>query len=126
MTLKDCLAVTGLPGLYRLKASRPNGIIATDIGTGKSRFISNRKHRFTPLESIGIYKTDGDTEALSNILNKMRENADQVPADLAQMTDEDLRTYMASLLPDYDPDLVKPADIRKLITWYHILTKEDQ
>ncbi|MGL5772501.1 MAG: DUF5606 domain-containing protein, partial [Bacteroidales bacterium] len=33
-----------------------------------------------------------------------------------------LRAYFAEILPDYDEERVYPTDIKKVITWYNILT----
>ncbi len=123
MDIQDYLSVSGLPGLYKVKASRPNGIIATNLQTGASSFISSRKHQFSPLESIGIYKNDGDTEALKVILEAMLAQKDAVPATPKKLSNTELLDYLESVMPDFDRDLVKPRDVKKLITWFHILDK---
>ncbi len=121
MDIQDYLSVSGLPGLYKIKASRPNGIIATNLQTGASSFISSRKHQFSPLESIGIYKNDGDTEALKIILEAMLAQKDAVPDSPKKLSNTELLDYLGSVMPDFDRDLVKPRDVKKLITWFHIL-----
>jgi len=123
MDIKDYLSVSGLPGLYKVKASRPNGIIATNLQTGASSFISSRKHQFSPLESIGIYKNDGDTEALKIILEAMLAQKDAVPKSPKKLSNTELLDYLGTIMPDFDRDLVKPRDVKKLITWFHILDK---
>jgi len=121
MDIQDYLSVSGLPGLYKVKASRPNGIIATNLQSGASSFVSSRKHQFSPLESIGIYKNDGDTEALKLILEAMLAQKDAVPATPKKLSNKELLDYLESVMPDFDHDLVKPRDVKKLITWFHIL-----
>ena len=34
---------------------------------------------------------------------------------------DELRAYMAEILPDYDRDRVYPSDIKKIIMWYNQL-----
>ena len=34
---------------------------------------------------------------------------------------EDLKTYFAEILPEYDEDRVYVSDIKKVITWYNLL-----
>jgi len=123
MDIQDYLSVSGLPGLYKVKASRPNGIIAINLESNASSFISSRKHQFSPLESIGIYKNDGDTEALKVILQSMIADKENVPATPKKLSNTELLDYLGTVMPDFDRDLVKPRDVKKLITWFHILDK---
>lgn len=69
MKLDNVIAVSGMPGLYRLLATRPNGLLIESFENGKRQFISGRKHQFTPLVSIGIY-TYKDVESLDVVLKK--------------------------------------------------------
>ncbi|HHB78745.1 MAG TPA: hypothetical protein ENK85_05895 [Saprospiraceae bacterium] len=123
MDIKDYLSISGLPGLYKIKASRPNGIIASNLETGASSFVSSRKHQFSPLESIGIYKNDGDTEALKSVLEAMLAQKDNVPTTPKKLSNTELLDYLESVMPDFDRDMVKPRDIKKLISWFHILDR---
>ena len=63
MKLDQVIAVSGLPGLYKLLASRANGLLIENFDSPKRQFVSARKHQFTPLVSIGIY-TYSDVTAL--------------------------------------------------------------
>jgi hypothetical protein len=69
MNLKDLIAVSGLPGLFKVAANRSNGLIIEEVDSGKKRFASVRKHQFTPLESIAIYTVEDSVE-LSKFLKK--------------------------------------------------------
>ncbi len=53
--LDNLVAVSGLPGLFKTAANRPNGLLIENIDTGRTKFASIRKHQFTPLETVGIY-----------------------------------------------------------------------
>ena len=55
MDLKDYVAVSGLPGLFRIVTPRGNGLVVEEIDSGKRKFVSMRKHQFTPLDSVGIF-----------------------------------------------------------------------
>lgn len=41
--------------------------------------------------------------------------------DLKKATADDLRAYLAEVLPTFDRDRVYPSDIKKLIVWYNLL-----
>jgi hypothetical protein len=45
---------------------------------------------------------------------------DNPPLDL-NSSGEDLREYFSDVLPNYDPDRVKVADIKKVIKWFVFL-----
>lgn len=121
MKLDDLIAVSGLPGLYRMAANRNNGLIVEDLETGKRRFASARRHQFTPLASIAIFTDDGESTELKNVFRNMRDQyEDRPPADPNAGATE-LYDYFADVLPNYDPDRVHPGDIKKVIKWFNFL-----
>ena len=52
---------------------------------------------------------------------KEKENAAVASIDPKKATSEELRSYLAEVLPDFDRDRVYVNDIKKLILWYNIL-----
>lgn len=71
-----------------------------------------------------MYTTDTEVplhEVLTNMKNK--ENGNPTTLSPTKATTEELRNYLAEVLPNYDRDRVYPSDIRKLISWYNILVK---
>ena len=121
MDLKNYLAVSGLPGIYRMVASRNNGLIIEDLDNGKRRFVSSRKHQFTPLESIAIYTDDGDSTELKNVFNNMLEQLEDNPPVKTNATNEELKEYFTDVLPTYDEDRVHVGDIKKVIKWFSFM-----
>ena len=73
MNLEKLVAVAGISGVFRLVANRNNGLIIEDLDTGKRSFASSRKHQFTPLETIGIFIDNGETEELKVIFQKIKD-----------------------------------------------------
>ena len=118
MNLEKLIAVSGLPGLYRMAANRSNGLIVEDLETGKRRFASARKHQFTPLESIAIFTDDGESVALKKVFGNMKEQLEDNPPVDSGSSASDLYDYFADVLPNYDPDRVHPGDIKKVIKWF--------
>ena len=118
MNLENLIAVSGLPGIYRMAANRNNGLIIEDVKTGKRRFASSRRHQFTPLESIAIYTDDGESTELKNVFrNMLQQLGDNPPAD-GSGKPEELHEYFADILPNYDRDRVPTGDIKKVIKWF--------
>jgi len=122
--LENLVAVSGLPGLYKIAANRPNGLLIENIDTGRTKFASIRKHQFTPLETIGIYTYD-DTEALGDVFQTMKGQIETNPSIPAKSPSDELQDYFRSVLKDYDEDKVRPSDIAKIIKWFNFMKERD-
>lgn len=121
MSLDDLIAVSGLPGLYRMAANRGNGLIVEDLETGKRRFAPTRRHQFTPLASIAIYTDDGDSVPLAKVFENMRDQLVDLPVPETDAKSEDLYEYFEDVLPNYDRERVYPGDVKKVIKWFNTL-----
>lgn len=124
MNLKDYVAVGGLPGLYKLVATRSSGLVIRDIDSDKTRFASSRKHQFTPLESVAIY-TDQDSIELSIIFGKIEEKLTELPLPDIKAGKDEVFDYFSKILPDYDTERVFLSDVKKVIKWYKFLSERD-
>ena len=124
MNLKDYVAVSGLPGLYKLVATRSSGLVIRDIDSDKTRFASSRKHQFTPLESVAIY-TDQDSIELSIIFEKIEEKLTELPLPDIKAGKDEVFDYFSKILPDYDTERVFLSDVKKVIKWYKFLSERD-
>lgn len=126
MDLEKIIAVSGLPGLYKMAANRKNGLIVEHLQTGKKTFAASRTHQYTPLGSIAIYTDDGESIELKTVFRNMNDQlADNPPPDLAAALPEELHDYFADVLPMYDKDRVHTSDIKKVIKWFSFLREED-
>lgn len=121
MNLENILAVSGMPGLFKLKTNRDNGLVVQELHTGKIRFFSSRKHQFTPLESVSIYTDDG-TQELATVFGEMKDK-EVIPS--AKDTQDDLKKFFEEVLPTYDRDRVLISDIKKIIKWYTYLSENE-
>lgn len=121
MKLSNLIAVSGIAGIHKMAANRSNGLIIEELETGKRRFVSSRKHQFTPLESIAIYTDDGESVELAQVFRRMLEQyEDRKPVAPNAATDE-LFDYFADILPNYDTERVYPSDVKKVIKWFNSL-----
>ena len=124
MKLDNIIAVSGLPGLQKLLATRNNGLLIESFETGKRQFVSVRKHQFTPLVSIGIY-TYTDVAALDEVLKKIHTSQETNPLPDPNGKADDLRAWFKTIVTDHDEDRVHINDIRKVIKWYNFLMLHD-
>ncbi len=124
MKLEELMAVSGLPGLYKVASNRPNGLIIENLDDGKRRFASVRKHQFSPLETIAVF-TLNDSVPLTEVLQKMYVAQHDHPPPAHNSDNSTLRTYFQHILPDHDPTRVYPKDIKKMIKWYNFLDERN-
>lgn len=120
--LKTILSISGKPGLYKLISQGKNMLIVESIGADKKRFPAYGNEKIVSLADIAMY-TDEAEAPLRDVLTSMteKENGAVASVDPKKATAEQLRAYLAEVLPDFDRDRVYLTDIKKLITWYNIL-----
>ena len=110
MELKEILAISGQPGLYKYVAQSTNGVIVESLLDGKrmNASASSKVSALTdlPLADVftNIYNHTGGKEAISH-----------------KEAPEKLKAAFAEVLPDYDRDRVHVSDMKKVFMWYNIL-----
>lgn len=119
--LKTILSISGKPGLYKLISQGKNMLIVESL-VDKKRFPAYGNEKIISLGDIAMY-TDAEEVPLKDVLLSMKkkENGAAVVMDLKKATVDDLRAYLAEVLPTFDRDRVYPSDIKKLISWYNLL-----
>jgi len=120
MDFKDLLAISGLSGIYKMIANRSNGLMVVPVEGGKRKFVSSRKHQFTPLESISIY-TATDSTPLDEVFKSMKDKLGTLPLPDSKASSADAEAYFKEILPDYDPYRVHTKDIKKVVKWFKAL-----
>lgn len=120
MDLKKFIAVSGLPGLYKLVATKANGLVVADPDSGKTKFCSVRQHQFTPMETVAIYTYEDSIEIADVFANMMR-NIGEHPIPSTKASHQDLQDYFSIIIPEYDRDRVFHSDMKKVIKWYNFL-----
>ena len=119
--LKNILAITGKPGLYKLVSQGNNMLIVESLLDGK-RMPTYARDKIVSLGEISMY-TMGEDIALSEVLTKLgeKESLKAVSFDPKKADNAQLNNFFGEVIPDYDRERVYPSDIRKLIQWYNIL-----
>lgn len=120
--LKTILSISGRPGLFRLVSHGKNMLIVESLAD-KKKVPAYAKDKVISLGDIAIYTNEGEVplhEVLTSIKNK--ENAGKASVSTSAKPDE-LRAYMAEVLPEFDRERVYPSDIKKLVSWYNLLVE---
>lgn len=118
--LKTILSVTGKPGLFKLISSGKNMVIVESL-IDKKRMPIYARDKVVSLGDIAMY-TDNDEVPLREVLIAMKKKENGVKATIAPTSKpEELKAYLAEVLPDFDRERVYNTDIKKLINWYNLL-----
>lgn len=121
MEYSKLVAVTGLPGLFELINSKTDGAIVRSLDDKSTRFVSNRIHQFSQLESIEVY-TVRDNVNLVDIFQAMDQNGGKLPDDKDASA---VKKYFEKVYPDIDFERVYNSDMKKMVKWFSILKKND-
>lgn len=116
------LSISGKPGLVRLVSQGRGSLIVETIDSNKKRFPVGVRDRVTSLNDVSMYTDEADVPLMEVFeAIRVKENGAPVAIDLKKAKEEELRDFMAAVLPNYDRDRVYLTDIKKLIQWYNIL-----
>jgi hypothetical protein len=119
MALKDILAISGKPGLYKFISQGRNGIIVESL-TDNKRIHAPATAKISALEDIAIF-TDEEEVSLQDVFKKINEKEEGGKTIDHKSSPEELKSYMVDVLPNYDRDRVYVSDLKKLYQWYNIL-----
>lgn len=120
MSYNKIVSVTGLGGLYELVSSKADGGIVRSLEDKSSRFVSNRVHSFSHLESIEVY-TQKDNVNLVDVFLAMGKSSEALPDGKADTAA--IRAYFEKVYPEMDFERVYASDMKKMVKWYEVLTK---
>lgn len=120
--LQTILAIAGKPGLYRLVSRGNKNLIVETLDGTKKRTPIFGADKVISLADIAMYTDNGEVP-LADVLQKVadKEGAQVASLNPKKATNEELQSYFAEILPDYDRDRVYMTDIKKLLTWYNML-----
>ncbi|MFO8022105.1 MAG: DUF5606 domain-containing protein [Perlabentimonas sp.] len=119
MALKDYMAISGQPGLYKFVSQGRNGIIVESLIDGKRSHVS-ASAKVSALSDIAIFTNDGE-KPLSEVLELIKERENGQPTISPKSGSNELKDFFLEILPDYDVDRVYVSDIKKVVSWYNQL-----
>lgn len=120
MELKEILAISGAPGLYKYVAQGKGGIIVESLADGRRTMVGGTT-KVSALGDIAVFTRTSEV-ALGEVLQSAYDKHEGKPAALpSKAAPEELQAFMSSVLPDYDTERVHNSDIRKIVQWYNAL-----
>jgi hypothetical protein len=120
MDIKDYIAISGQPGLFKMVTQGKNILIAENLATGQRIPVHTSSH-VSSMEEIAVF-TDTEDKPLKEVFFEIYQKEQGKPVlDPKKSTNDQIRDYFASVLPTYDRDKVYISDMKKIFTWYNIL-----
>lgn len=117
--LKDILAISGQPGLFKMVSKGSSNFIVESLLNGK-RFPAYSTNKVISLEDIAIF-TDSGEVPLVEVLKKIAEKEDLKQSIDPKSSAKVLKDYFKQVLPEYDESRVYVSNIKKVILWYNML-----
>ena len=121
MELKDILAISGQPGLYKYVAQSMRGVIVESLTDGK-RMNASATARVSALTEISMF-TEGEDIALADVFTNIWNYTEGKESISHKESADKIEAEFAKVLPEYDRDRVHVSDMKKCFAWYNILVK---
>lgn len=124
--IKKILSISGKPGLYKLVSRGNKSLIVETVDAQKKRIPAFGADRVVSLGDISIYTNDDSEVPLASVFESIKQNYGDKPLDLSpkKASQNDIIAFFAKVLPNYDTDRVRVSDMRKVLSWYNILTAD--
>ncbi len=121
MELKDILAISGRPGLFRYIAQSRNGVIVESLLDGK-RSNASASSRVSALTEISMF-TEGEDIPLAEVFTKMYAYTGGKAAISHKESNDRLKEFFGAVITDYDRERVHVSDIKKAVSWFNLLVE---
>ena len=121
MEYNKLISVTGFSGLFELVSSKNDGAIVKSLEDNTTKFVSNRQHQFSHLESIEIYTNDENVN-LSEVFKAMDASTETLPSE---KDNKAVLTYFKKVYPAMDFERVYNSDMKKMVRWFSVIKKNN-
>ena len=121
MELKEILAISGQPGLYKYVAQSMRGVIVESLIDGR-RMNASATSRVSALTEISMF-TEGEDIPLADVFTNIWNYTEGKAAISHKEADAKIKEEFAKVLPTYDRDRVHLSDMKKCFAWYNILVE---
>lgn len=124
MTLAEIATVSGKGGLFKVVAPTKSGVILESLDEAKTKVVASANNRLSLLNEISIYTTTREgTVPLEEVLKKIYKEFGNDPGVDSEADGNELKSFLKSVLPEFDESRVYVSDIKKLVKWYSLILK---
>jgi hypothetical protein len=119
MDLSKILSIGGKSGLYKMIGKTKNGFVVEALADG-NRMPAFPSQQISSLGEISIYTT-GEDMPLKEVFRKIHDKEPGTKAPDHNGDSNAITSFFEEVLPEYDRELVRLSDIRKVYRWYNEL-----
>ncbi len=122
MDLTNILVISGKPDLSELVSQTKGGAIVKNLVTGQ-KYPVFKNDRISSLGEIRLF-TDSDERPLEDVMQAIYKHLDgkATAFDPKKADSKEMFDLLGAVLPDYDRERVHASDVKKLFSWYNILS----
>jgi hypothetical protein len=93
------------------------------LDANKTKLVANANSRVSILKEISVYTTTAEgTVMLEDVYAKVYAQFKlELPVN-SKSNESELRSFIEGIVPEYDKDRVYASDIKKMVTWYGIIS----
>ncbi len=122
--LQELAAISGMPGLYRLVRAARHGVLVESLDEKATRTLAPARNKVSLLSEISIYTQNPDeTVPLTEVFERIYQKHGVGAPVTAKSSEGELTDFLTGVIPDYDRERVYLSDIKKLASWYGIVSK---
>lgn len=124
MEFKDIAAVSGKGGLFKVVKPTKTGVILESLDQDKTKLVTGMNNKVSVLAEISVYSTgEEETLPIRDLFLKIKEEFGDDPGVDKNDDAEELKSFLAHVMPDFDRERVYVSDIKKMVTWYSLIIK---
>ncbi len=121
MELRDILAISAQPGLYKYVAQSTRGVIVESLVDGR-RMNASATARVSALTEISMFTEEEDV-ALADVFTSIYKYTEGKETISHKESADKIKEVFAAVLPNYDRERVHVSDMKKCFAWFNILVK---
>lgn len=124
--LNEIAHISGKSGLFRVLKPTRTGVIVETLDAAKQKSVVGGQTRISVLKDISLYLDDhqDSTLPLGEIFTALHAKFNgTLPLEPKKATDAELFAQLQEVVPNYNQDRVYASDIKKILSWYLILSQ---
>ncbi len=124
-SLKDIAHISGKSGLYKILKPGRGGVIVESLDQKKQKEMVNANARVSVLKDISVFTEEhNESVLLSEVFLKIREvYGKSVEFNFKDASNNQIFELFGTILPNFDKEKVYTSDIKKVISWYNIISE---
>lgn len=123
MDYKEILTISGKSGLFKLISQSKSSAVVESL-TEHNRMPLFMSSKASSLEEIYLYTEEGSI-ALKDVFQRIYAHTKGEKTIDTKTAEPEMRSYLETIIPEYDRDRVHYSDMKRLFSWYNILLENN-